>query len=69
MLAAPSPPGSFQVGHLLHIYGGLSPAGVYTLVGGSFSESSQEYKWLDPVGPTVECLATPGPSVLLQTLQ
>ena len=67
MLAAPSPPGSFQVGHLLHIYGGLSPAGVYTLVGGSFSESSQE--WLDPVGPTMEFVATPGPSLLLQTLQ
>ena len=42
MITAPSPPGTFQAGHLLHIYGGLSPAGVYTLVGGSFSESSQE---------------------------
>ena len=67
MITAPSPPGTIQAGHLLHMYGCLSPAGVYTLVGGSFSESSQE--WLDPVGPTMAFLATPGPSLLLQTLQ
>jgi hypothetical protein len=46
-----------QTAHLLHMSGGLGPACVCSLVGGSGSESPQGYMLLDSVGLLVESLS------------